>query len=79
MLQKFVVLRVNLSTCKCAHIPMRTYPCIFILYMFFRTLESDQINSLRASSNGILDILTLLSEVVQKFDAKSPSTHYDHF
>lgn len=42
-------------------------------------LESTQLHSLRASSNGLLDIFGLLSEVVQTFDVKSPSENYDHF
>jgi len=42
-------------------------------------LESKQFNSLRASSNGILDIFTILSNVVQKFELESPSQDYDHF
>jgi len=42
-------------------------------------LESTQLKSLRASSNGLLDILKVLSEVVQTFDLKTPHTDYDHF
>lgn len=47
--------------------------------MFSRKLESDEISSLRKSSNHLLDTLTLLSDVVQRFDVKPPSTNYDHF
>ncbi|XP_050535004.1 uncharacterized protein LOC126902023 [Daktulosphaira vitifoliae] len=42
-------------------------------------LESPQLKALRSSSNGLLDILKLLSEVTDNFDLKSPSIKYDHF
>lgn len=46
---------------------------------FFRKLESTQLNSLRASSNGLLDIFMLLSQVVEKFEIEHSSSDYDHF
>jgi len=49
------------------------------ILIFFRTLESAELHSLRSSSNSLLDILKVLSEVIQKFDLKSPSADYDHF
>jgi len=47
--------------------------------IFFRSLESAELHTLRSSSNSLLDILKVLSEVSQKFDLKFPSAEYDHF
>lgn len=55
------------------------YRLIVVTFFSFRKLESTQLNCLRASSNGLLDIFGLLSEVVQKFDVNPPSANYDHF